>query len=215
MGNGSFIARDALYAPNSRIQPSVARTRSDTPRLGTDQGRPEGQTSSLKTCMAGGSPTRASPSRKRRSQPPATGQRRLGESGCGLNRRWPGWKPIPRPKVGAFARTPDQEDAAIPCAQTPPSGDVAYTDRCHGAGAAAPYPFPFVKFVVPKPGPSEKADKSVRAPLACGCPSALIGDICGFPSVHLRNLRNLRTFWAWVSEWTRRQGNTPGSRPER
>lgn len=66
--------------------------------LYTDQGRTTEPTSLLKTCMAAGSSTRVSPSRKRRRPPPAIRQRGDGESGCGLNRKWPDWKPIPRPE---------------------------------------------------------------------------------------------------------------------
>ncbi len=50
------------------------------------------------------------------------------------------------------------------------------------AGAAAPYPFPFVTFVpfvVPKPSPSEEADRSVRAPLGLRLAICEICEICG------------------------------------
>lgn len=53
-----------IFLGNSRTQPADARTSSDTPRLGTDQGHPSRQISSLKTCMAAGSSKRAGPSRK-------------------------------------------------------------------------------------------------------------------------------------------------------
>ena len=59
---------------DSIIQPPVARTSSDTPRLVTYNARPTEPTSSLKTCMAGGSSKRASPSRKRRGQPKPRGR---------------------------------------------------------------------------------------------------------------------------------------------
>ena len=93
------MARDSVGWTNSIIQPLIARTRSDTPRLCTHQGRPGGQTSSVKTCMAGDCQTRGIPSRKRPPMPLATRQRGLGQSGCGLNRRWPGGNPIPRPEL--------------------------------------------------------------------------------------------------------------------
>ncbi len=93
-----ILASDASELGDSIIHPPIVRTSSDTPRLCTRQGRPGGPTSSLKTCMAGDCQTRAIPSRKRPLKPPATRQHGLGESGCGLNRRWPGWKPIPRPE---------------------------------------------------------------------------------------------------------------------
>ena len=72
--------------------------------------------------MAGDCQTRGIPSSKRPGKPPATRQRWGCENGCGLNRRWPGWKPIhgPNLEVAApasrwrplFATMRDREGAA-------------------------------------------------------------------------------------------------------
>jgi hypothetical protein len=81
-GVGDFLERrrarvrggsSSSAGPIGIIQPPIARTSSDTQRLGTYKGRPTEPTSSLKTCMNAGSSTRASPSRKRRSKPKPRG----------------------------------------------------------------------------------------------------------------------------------------------
>ncbi len=130
------MAGNSISLASSTLQPPVARTSSDTLRLCTHKGRPGGQTSSLKTCMAGDCQTRGIPSRKRPGKPPATRQRWGCESGCGLNRRWPSWKPIHGPNHGVTAPTCRWRFAirhnagsgrcCIQCTQAPPSGDVAY-----------------------------------------------------------------------------------------
>jgi hypothetical protein len=117
---------------------------------------------------------------------PASGDRttKAWESGCGLNRRWPGWKPIPRPKVGAFARTPDQERCCHPMRSSPAvwrqrlQGNRGRVRQNAGSGKVLPSHAPKLRRLATSPtrepwtrSPERRIRKGAAIPCAQAPPS--------------------------------------------
>ena len=78
--NSVFFRMASDQTPHSIIQPPVARTSSDTQRFCACKGHPGEPTLLLKTCMAGGSSTRARSSRKSRGRRRGTRTARIGRT---------------------------------------------------------------------------------------------------------------------------------------